>query len=213
MGNRSPLRRRQRLVRLRAVALTFLTTMLMVADLQEAEACSCAQMNPRTGLDDADAAFVGTVISIGRIPVGAGGLVNTGQAVPWVFEVEQVVKGDLSDTVVLMATTDGGSCGIGARVGDRVGLFAYDQGDGTLTSGLCSQVDPESLIAAGRPHPPPDGPEAIVVPTTTTTTPPEVISNGSEPVESAGDRRLPLALVGLGVALAAGVYLVRRRRG
>lgn len=119
-------------------------------------------------LHRADGALVGTVLS-GRDATPAGRRIRTsGDPYDWRIRVERAVKGDLGEvTVVRSGLPNGGSCGLGLRRGERVGLF-LEQHDGRWWSGICQQVEPDSLLAAAEPLPTPNGvgPPAFLAGTT-----------------------------------------------
>lgn len=117
-----------------------------------AAACSCVGADPRTALRRSDAAFVGVVVSR-RTAEGVG---SSGAPAVYTLRVENSVKGELGETVEVETAVSGASCGLEARVGDRVGLLLY-RSAGAWTSSLCSQLDPDVLLEAARPLPVPDG--------------------------------------------------------
>lgn len=148
------------------VALTAAT--LALPPLPHAAACSCAAVDVREQLPEVDGAFVGTLLSHDE-PQPVNGLVSSETLVAYRFEVERVVKGPLpsSGTIEVWASWSGASCGIEIPPGQRTGLLLRRDGDRWI-SGLCRQVDPDVLIRAGQPLPPPPGqaPPAVVVGTT-----------------------------------------------
>ncbi len=130
-----------------AVALVVALSVFSFAD-GPAHACSCASGDPRDALHDSDAAFVGALKS--RDDNGDGRSVYT-------FSVRRSIKGGLGSPVEVESATDGATCGFEVRVGRRIGILLHRQGDGDWSGGLCTQIDPDVLIAAGRPLPRPDG--------------------------------------------------------
>ena len=143
-------------MRIRAALLVPLALAALALDVKKASACSCMQMNVRVFLAEADGAFVGTLLSRGQAPL-VGGVADSSFQVPFFFEVDTVVRGDIPNPVTIKSSLDSASCGLGVAVGDKVGLLVYDSGDGTLNSSLCSQTDPATLLAGAAPLPPPDG--------------------------------------------------------
>ena len=111
-----------------------------------AMACSCAGPpgDVLATIADADGAFVGRLVRT-EDPT-RGPVVSSGRTVHHHFEVEAVAKGDLGPTVIVDAAASGASCGIEARVGDRLGLVLR-RGAGRWTSGLCDRLDPDQLAA------------------------------------------------------------------
>jgi hypothetical protein len=103
-------------------------------------ACSCVPPDARRDLPRADAAFVGTLLFKDDE--------RPGQAT-YVFAVERVVKGTLGSRVQVRGGADGASCGFEVGKSEEVGLLL--DGDGNVwRSGLCSQVPPAELLAAGK---------------------------------------------------------------
>ena len=128
----------------RLLVLGLIATVLVVTRAGEASACSCASITPSVALDEADAAFVGTLID------RPGSETTFVEDAPYTFEVESWVKGDFGSEVVVHAPNQGSACGIEAPVGERVGLFVSEQ-SGVLTSNLCAMVDPDLLLAGDSP--------------------------------------------------------------
>ena len=69
-----------------------------------------------------------------------------GDEARYLLRVEQAYKGDISSRVEVVTAANGAACGLGARVGDRLGLL-LDRRGGEWRSGLCSQVDPSDFLA------------------------------------------------------------------
>jgi hypothetical protein len=123
--------------------------------VEPAYACSCAPLDPRSALAASDGAFVGTYLE--RRERGGG-------RADYVFRVEQALKGALGGTAVVESADNGAACGLEVEVGQRIGLV-LDRVGGTWTSNLCRQIEPNALLAAARPLPPPNGsgPAALLV--------------------------------------------------
>ena len=128
----------------RLLVIGLVATVLVVTRAGEASACSCAPLTPAVALEEADAAFVGTLID------RPGSEMTLVEDAPYTFEVESWVKGDFGSEVVVHAPNQGSACGIEAPVGDRVGLFVTEE-DGELSSSLCAMVDPDLLLAGDSP--------------------------------------------------------------
>lgn len=110
-------------------------------------ACSCAQLDPATGLAEYPAAFVGTLVDVsGQI----GAFLDSGADTVYRFEVDEWVKGDLGDFVDVHSPAGGASCGIEVGVGNRTGVFLRVE-NGQLTSSLCSTIDADVLLAGSKP--------------------------------------------------------------
>jgi len=103
----------------------------------DALACSCAPVELERDLPEADGAVVGSVLE--RRVDGVDAV--------YLLRVEQAYKGDISDRIEVVTPADGASCGLAARVGDRLGLLLTRE-NGTWRSGLCSQVDPAAFLEA-----------------------------------------------------------------
>ena len=113
-----------------------------------AHACSCVEMDLPTRLPDADGAFVGT--SVDRSEIGDG-------LVAFTFDVERVVKGDFGPRAIVRTNHTGGSCGLEFFGDRRTGLLLERDEDGVWGSNLCSMVEPSTLLAESRGHPPDPG--------------------------------------------------------
>ena len=121
----------------------------------------------RERLPEVDGAFVGRLIARDE-PSPVGRLFSSDTLVRYLFSVERPVKGDIpSGTIDVWSSSSGASCGFETPVGERAGLLLERDGD-RWTSGLCMQADPDVLIRAGQPLPPPNGapPPAVLVGTT-----------------------------------------------
>ena len=154
---------------MRRVLLVLLLTAaaLFAPSLPHAKACSCAAYDVRERLAEVDGAFVGRLIAHDE-PTAVGGVYSSATQVRYRFSVERPVKGEIpSGTIEIWSSADGASCGLETPVGQRAGLLLERDGD-RWTSGLCMQSDPDVLIRAGQPLPPPDGepPPAVLVGTT-----------------------------------------------
>ena len=138
--------RRRNSLRL-TVALVVAISVFAFAD-GRAHACSCAVGDPRDALHVSDGAFVGTLVSRENI--------DGGKAI-YTFSVETSVKGGLVGSVDVESSSSGASCGFEVPVGRRIGILLDQQPDGDWTGGLCTQIDPDVLIAAAEPLPAPNG--------------------------------------------------------
>lgn len=138
----------------RGVLVVGLVCGLTLISAQFAQACSCAALDPREHLDLADAAFVGTLIS--REEPSSGPVYSGGEEVTWTFQVERAVKGDLGDVIEVQSPIDGAACGFGIAVGQRVGVFLFENG-GQWHGGSCGVIDADALLRAIEAPPAPDG--------------------------------------------------------
>ena len=114
-----------------------------------ARACSCALLEPNQLLEFAPTAFVGTVMG-GPTVVGRGD-----GSVAYTFEVETVLAGQVPAVVDVTTAANSAACGFEAPLGTRIAVFAADDGNGVLTSGLCSSTDADLAIKALGPGTPP----------------------------------------------------------
>lgn len=142
-----------------ATVLVIFAAALVIAP-ERARACSCEMPDPYRQLERTDAAFVGELVSRPEDAIGENG--------DYIFSVEQVVKGDLPGTVTVRSPLDGAACGIEAAVGQRIGLFLRRDGS-HWEGGLCDQVDPDALLMASKPLPPPKS--GVIVALAAMTTP------------------------------------------
>ena len=108
---------------------------------------SCIHPEPRRQIKDADAAFVG------RFESSRG----DGMGKRWMtFRVEQVVKGELGESVEVHEPGISSAGLPNFSPGDRVGLMMNRHADGTWRS-QCQQAEPEELADATKPIPRPPG--------------------------------------------------------
>lgn len=126
----------------------------LAASVEPARACSCALPDARAALAQADGAFVGKLVR--RRESGTEAVLT--------YSVEKTLKGAIGATVEVRTAANGAACGIEAPVGARVGLV-LERRDAAWHGHLCWQFDPEELLGAALPLPPPNGrgPVALVV--------------------------------------------------
>ena len=149
------------------LALGLVAAGLTVPSLPHAIACSCDASDTREALPKADGAFVGTLLAIDDPSTDQAEESLHGD-VRYRFRVERSVKGDIAGPELdVYSSPGGGSCGFDGPEGRRLGMLLYRDGQ-HWTSGLCSQEDPDVLVRAAQPLPPPDGraPPAVLVGTT-----------------------------------------------
>ena len=140
---------------------------LVAPSLPHARACSCAVYDLRERLPEAAGAFIGTLVSSDD-PLRSGKVLSSATLVRYRFQVERAVKGDIpSGTIDVWSSGSGASCGLETPVGQRTGLLLRHE-DGRWLSSLCEQADPDVLVQAGQPLPPPTGgaPPAVLIGTT-----------------------------------------------
>ena len=138
-------------------------------------------------LEFAPTAFVGTVTEVPAV-VGRGG-----GSVAYTFEVETVLAGEVPSTVDVTTADNSAACGFEVAIGTRIAVFAVEEGNGVLSSGLCSTTDAELAIKALGPGTPP------------------VEGSGASP-EGAGFDWQAIWLGAGGLVLIAGVWLAGRRQ-
>jgi len=129
----------------RLVATTLVAIAVTPVLASPAHACSCATPTDIQGwVDESEAAFVGTLIE----KRDAGHADQFGPESIYVFEVEQWVKGDAGDVIEVRSASDGAACGFEFWTPDqRIGAFIREE-NGVLRGDLCSQIEPDVLLAA-----------------------------------------------------------------
>ena len=121
----------------------------------------------RERLPEVAGAFVGRLLSRDD-PQPTGNVFSSATLVRYRFQVERPVKGDIPSGIIeVWSSGSGASCGLETPVGQRTGLLLRHE-DGRWRSSLCEQADPDVLIRAGQPLPPPTGkaPPAVLIGTT-----------------------------------------------
>lgn len=135
---------------IRLMAATMLALAVTPVLASPARACSCA-MPPdiQAWVDESQAAFVGTLID--KHDAGGG---QFGSESIYVFEVEEWVKGEGGQVIEVRSASDGASCGFEFWTPDqRIGAIIREE-NGSLRGDLCSQVEPDVLLAATTPPTP-----------------------------------------------------------
>jgi len=107
----------------------------------DAYACVCLEATVEERLDEADAAVIGRIVSAEVEEVGGA------PARRLTIAVEQRVKGDVDDTLVVR-TPSGTDCDVDVALDTTTGLLLTRVPDGWFAS-LCSIVTPGELVAAG----------------------------------------------------------------
>jgi hypothetical protein len=168
-------------------------------------ACSCASFTDEEALENADAAFTGTLV---EIITPAGDTHGSTDPERFVFDVDEVFKGDVFARQSIVTARDGASCGLEVRGPGPFVVFARTEdaitsgaADGELYSNLCSGTRvltsgaiPASFGAASSPVP---GASAIGD------------SGTQRPIVQTAAIAGALALLGAGCAVA----VHRRRQG
>jgi hypothetical protein len=168
----------------RALALTSITALTVTGGATPCwAACECPPRTAKQVLEDADAAFVGRVEGV--VFMDAGHSIQT-------FRVEQVYEGALGPTVSVHLRLDGECPAIYYPRGERVGVVARLQSDGSYAVAACDFVLIEDMERFG-------GPARAPLPAGASPQPPRA----PDPVEPGTD--LPfwaVAAIGALVALA-----------
>jgi hypothetical protein len=107
----------------------------------DAVACVCLEATVDERLDDADAAVIGRIVSDEVTEVEGA------PARRLTIAVEQRVKGDVGDTVVVR-TPSGTDCDVTVELDATTGVLLTRVPDGWFAT-LCSIVTPGELVAAG----------------------------------------------------------------
>lgn len=158
----------------RAAVLTVVavTATLLVLVPRPAAACSCLARTDGEQLAQADAAFVGTVLSRREPTTSTSAPTVLSGSIVYTFAVEEVVKGAV-DTGSLEVRTgpNSAACGTTFDVGQRYLVLAHRTPEGDLHTGLCSGNRPASERS-----------------TTTTVAPPTTVAG--RPAASPGRLRL-----------------------
>jgi hypothetical protein len=130
--------------------VSFLGALLVLLALApSAQACSCMRGDPRTQLDQADGAFIGRLVSADPAPPNASDRT-------YHFKVDEVVKGDIGDTIDVGSGGNGAMCGFEVAPGQQMGFF-LDRSHSQWRGGLCGQISPDDLRKAAAPYPTADG--------------------------------------------------------
>jgi len=125
---------------MKVCATLFLAAAAVVLSAAAAHACTCAPTpSVAVAREQAAAVFSGRVVKVRRVdpPSAPGaGLLN----VEVVFAVTHSWKGVESPTVSVFTSSHGASCGYGFRTGRTYLVYAYRQGDGPLSTGICGRT-------------------------------------------------------------------------
>ena len=174
----------------RAVSALVLAAGSVVLSAAPCLACSCALRPPAEALEDAEAAFIGEVISDRLVADG------TMQR----FRVDEVYAGTLPPEVEVHAQIGSGfvnSCAVLFSSGHEVALLLGRDDQGRLTTSVCSMITVAEMRRVGGEPRPPEAAAASV-------TPPQGGTDGAEGDAVAVGAALPwwqVALAGLAVGL------------
>lgn len=180
-------------VLLATAALAYAASLVTIPD--GAWACSCALIAPVSLVSDADAAFVGTLIEREVRHPDAEVSSSLDPAIS-TFRVEQAVKGVVPRVIEVESASEGASCGLEVKRGERMGVAVERTKEGWRSS-LCHQARPDVLLAAAVPGA-------------------RIVAGGERRAKSGEASRARVALaaaVAVGAVFAlTGTLLVRRRR-
>jgi hypothetical protein len=124
------------------LVILLVSTSLALLAADTALACSCKPPRPRVQYRQADAAFVGRLLSVHPV--------DDFRAV-FRYRVERSYKRRLGRIVRVRSNLQGTACGLSQEVGRRVAMFLYRSG-GKWTSSSCSQISPADLKRAAATH-------------------------------------------------------------
>lgn len=105
---------------------------------QTASACTCAAGAPVELLGSSDLAFIGSVVD--QQPDFAGTSTES------LIAVTQVVKGDVTASIIVTGETDS-ACGLGLASTELVAVTAV-QMSGEILPEVCTSMEPDQLLAA-----------------------------------------------------------------
>ena len=114
---------------------------------RRAEACSCATFTDAEAYEFADVVFTGTLVEINTPP---GDVVVSTDPERFVFDVDQVFKGEVQTRQSVVTAREGASCGLEISGPGPFAVFARLDDDG-LTSGAFEGEVYSSLCSGTRP--------------------------------------------------------------
>jgi hypothetical protein len=125
---------------------------LLLIQAGPALACTCNRVQVDAALADSDGAFVGVLVGQDFLALGEVKSVDPELSVVNHFEVEWAVKGAIGESVDVLASASGGSCGLELAVGQRSGLLLR-RGITAWESSMCQKTDPDALLAVAAEKP------------------------------------------------------------
>jgi hypothetical protein len=105
----------------------------MAVPAEPALACTCASGGDEHAFQQADAVFVGTVVSAPTTP--SAGPWSSADPAEWVFEVESVYKGSVSERQSVWTPLSGASCGLELPTENVAVVVFADPAGGELLTG------------------------------------------------------------------------------
>lgn len=141
-------------MRFRVLLVALIAAAAGAVAIEPARACSCDVGDTRRALRDAEAAFVGTLLSKGEAKPDENGAYSSSEQVPYRFRIDEAVKGQFASEEDVWSAVSGASCGIEVPIGAQAGLFVWRGDAGRWQSGLCQTHSTEGMREAARPLPP-----------------------------------------------------------
>ncbi|RAP75920.1 hypothetical protein [Paenibacillus montanisoli] len=124
------------------IALTLLVTvsLMLVSQPHRAFACSCASVEPKEAIEQAEAVFIGTLVQVKqqRKQPGIVGPIEYRDAN--LFEVTTVFKGVNQSQVIVYDNGAEESCGIDLTAGQSYLVYVYANKEGEYYTSLCSRT-------------------------------------------------------------------------
>lgn len=189
--------------------------LVIVGGATPAAACSCGGTSDEQALARADAAFVGSLVDI--VPPERTGIMSSADPERFVFDVDEVFKGEITVVQSVVTARDGASCGLEIAGAGPFLVFAFEES--TLTSGAREGEVYSHLCSGTRPISSGDIPASFEgrPPIPATTPVPAEESSERAPAGSTDDDRSGTDLVlwigaGLAAVLAAATLVVLRAR-
>lgn len=131
-----------RTLRLALAGLLAALGLVALAPAAPSYACSCAMGGPAQYVRWADTIFTGTLTGVEEAPPDEDGVVSSMDPTVYTFELDDVLEGDVGQTVEVSSARYGASCGLeGMRAGETYIVFASDRRRG-LEANLCGGTQP-----------------------------------------------------------------------
>lgn len=121
--------------------------LVVLASAERAAACSCVGVSDQEAVPNADAVFTGTLVDI-ITPTGAA--VSSADPERFVFDVDEVFKGEVSARQSVVTARDGASCGLEITGSGPFVVFARTETDGITTGAVDGELY-SSLCSGARP--------------------------------------------------------------
>ena len=139
----------------RAIASALAALAIALVAAESAQACSCAPIDARAALRDADGAFVGRLLAVRAVdPPAAGEPTSSADPTDYIYRVGGVYNGGpglhRGRRVKVRSVRDSASCGLPRARGRLYGLFLTRR-NGRWNSNPCSVVSRAEMRAAAKP--------------------------------------------------------------